>query len=126
MIRMFLAAALIAGGATVAMAQGSGGGAAGAGGAGAGGAGAGAGGGAASGAGGGTGTMRRDDNRPAVAGSGHVVCSGNTCWHATERYDYPADARVTIHEPAWTAGPGITFREHPGRGYWRDDRWVEW
>ena len=122
MMRIFLAAALIAGGTTVAMAQGAGGGTGGAGGAG----GAGAGSGAASGAGGGTGTMRRDDNRPGMAGSGSVACSGNVCWHTTERYDYPADARVTLHERAWTPGPGITFREHTGRGYWRDENWVEW
>ena len=61
-----------------------------------------------------------------MSASAAIVCSGNVCWHTTERYDYPPDARVTIREPAWTPGPEITFREHPGRGYWRDDRWIEW
>jgi len=120
MVRLILAAALIAGGTTVVLAQGGAGGAGGAGAAG------GSSGGGASGAGGGTGTMQRDDRRPGVSASGGIVCSGNVCWHTTERYDYPADARVTIHEPAWTPAPGITFREHTGRGYWRDDNWVEW
>jgi hypothetical protein len=55
-----------------------------------------------------------------------VVCTGNTCWHATEKYDYPPDARVTIHEDAWKPGPSITFREHTGRGYWADETWKAW
>jgi hypothetical protein len=99
MIRMLLAATLIAGGTTIAIAQG---------------------------AGGGTGTVTRDDNRPAASASGQVVCNGNVCWRTTERYDYPADSGVIIREPGWTPGPGITFRERTGRGYWRDDTWVEW
>jgi len=33
---------------------------------------------------------------------------------------------VIIHEDDWRAGPGITFREHEGRGYWSGDRWTEW
>jgi hypothetical protein len=55
-----------------------------------------------------------------------IVCSGNVCWHTTESYDYPPSARVIVHEDAWNAGPGITFREHEGRGYWSGDRWTEW
>ena len=26
----------------------------------------------------------------AMTASAAVVCTGNTCWHATEKYDYPA------------------------------------
>jgi hypothetical protein len=55
-----------------------------------------------------------------------VVCTGNTCWHATEKYDYPPDARVTIHEDAWKPGPSITFREHTGPGYWAGETWKAW
>jgi hypothetical protein len=64
----------------------------------------------------------------AVSASAAIVCSGNVCWHTTERYEYPADARVTIREDTWKPAPDakITFREHVGRGYWRDDKWVEW
>jgi hypothetical protein len=61
-----------------------------------------------------------------LAASAAVVCTGNTCWHATEKYDYPPDARVTIHEDTWKPGPSITFREHTGRGYWAGETWKEW
>ncbi len=63
-----------------------------------------------------------------VSASASIVCSGNVCWHTTERYAYPPESRVVIHEDTWKP-PGdarITFREHAGRGYWREDKWVEW
>ena len=62
----------------------------------------------------------------AVTGAAAVVCTENTCWHATEKYDYPPDAGVTIHEDTWKPGPTITFREHTGRGYWAGETWKEW
>ena len=64
----------------------------------------------------------------AVSASAAIVCSGNVCWHTTERYDYPPTARVTIHEDTWKPTPDakITFREHTGRGYWHEDKWTEW
>src|SRR5690242_9272062 len=101
MIRLLMAAALIAGGTTFAMAQGAGGGTGG-------GSSGGAASGGTSGAGGGTGTMRRDDNpaaRPGVSASGGIACNGNVCWHTTERYDYPASSGVIVREPGWTPGP---------------------
>lgn len=57
-----------------------------------------------------------------------IVCSRDVCWHTHEAYDYPPDARVTVHPDTWRWGPSerFTWREHTGRGYWRDDRWVEW
>jgi hypothetical protein len=62
-----------------------------------------------------------------MAASADIVCSGNVCWHTHERYEYPPDAKVTIHEDNWRWGPEekYTFREHEGRGYWRGDTWVE-
>jgi hypothetical protein len=62
-----------------------------------------------------------------MAASAAIVCSGNVCWHTHERYEYPPDAKVTIHEDNWRWGPEekYTFREHEGRGYWRGDTWVE-
>ena len=62
----------------------------------------------------------------AMNASAAVVCTGNTCWHATEKYDYPPDARATIHEDTWKPGPSIKFREHTGRGYWAGETWKEW
>lgn len=60
--------------------------------------------------------------------SADIACVGPVCWHTTERYEYPPDARVTVHPNEWKAGPNehYTFREHEGRGYWRGDRWQEW
>ncbi len=62
----------------------------------------------------------------AASASAAIVCSSNVCWHVHEHYDYPPSAHITIHEDDWRAGPGITFREHGGRGYWSGDRWTEW
>jgi hypothetical protein len=62
----------------------------------------------------------------AVTASAAVVCNeDNVCWHSKERYTYPPNARITIHEDNWKAGPSIRFREHEGRGYWRGDRWTD-
>jgi hypothetical protein len=62
----------------------------------------------------------------AAGASAEIVCSGNTCWHVKEKYEYPPTAGVVIHEDAWTPVPGITFREHEGRGYWKGDVWTAW
>jgi hypothetical protein len=60
--------------------------------------------------------------------SAAVVCSGNVCWHSTERYEYPAEARIVVHPDNWRWGPRERFRwrEHEGRGYWRGERWIGW
>ena len=60
-----------------------------------------------------------------LSASAAIVCTGNTCWHAKERYTYPPEARVIIHEDNWKAGPNVRFREHTGRGYWRGDAWTD-
>jgi hypothetical protein len=60
----------------------------------------------------------------AITASAAVMCTGNVCWHTHERYTYPPSAGVVIHEDDWRAGPGITFREHEGRGYSHGDRWT--
>ena len=62
----------------------------------------------------------------AAGASAAIVCSGNTCWHVKEKYEYPSGAGVVIHEDDWKVAPGITFREHAGRGYWRGDTWTSW
>jgi hypothetical protein len=54
-----------------------------------------------------------------------IACSGNVCWHTTDRYEYPPAAGVVVHEDAWKPDPGITFREHTGRGYWRGESWTD-
>jgi hypothetical protein len=63
-----------------------------------------------------------------VSASAAIVCSGNVCWHTHERYTYPPEARVVVHDDNWHWGPSekFTFREHEGRGYWKGDRWTDW
>jgi hypothetical protein len=63
----------------------------------------------------------------AANASAAVVCSGNVCWHTHETYEYPAESRVIVHPDSWRWGPDehYSWREHEGRGYWRDDRWIE-
>ncbi len=61
-----------------------------------------------------------------VTASASIVCTGSVCWHAEEKYEYPPSAGVVVHEDSWKAGPGITFREHEGRGYWKGETWTSW
>jgi hypothetical protein len=61
-----------------------------------------------------------------LSASAAIVCTGNTCWHVQERYDYPPAAGVIIHDDDWRPGPPVVFHEHEGRGYWRGDRWTDW
>jgi hypothetical protein len=61
----------------------------------------------------------------AISASAAIVCSNNVCWHTPERYTYPPAASVIIHEDDWLPGPGIIFREHEGRGYWKGDVWTD-
>ena len=63
-----------------------------------------------------------------MTASAAIVCSGDVCWHTHARYDYPSSARVIVHPDNWRWGPRehFVFREHEGRGYWRDNRWIEW
>ena len=63
-----------------------------------------------------------------ASASAGIACAGPVCWHVADRYEYPADAKIVIHEDDWKPGPDarVTFREHTGRGYWRDEKWVEW
>jgi hypothetical protein len=63
-----------------------------------------------------------------LAASAAIVCSGNVCWHTQERYAYPPEARVIVHDDDWRWGPNerFAFREHEGRGYWKGENWVGW
>ncbi|MBV8697728.1 MAG: hypothetical protein JO052_07710 [Bradyrhizobium sp.] len=62
-----------------------------------------------------------------IPASVEVVCSGNVCWHLKERHEYPPEAKVIIHEDNWRGSPEekYEFREHEGRGYWREGKWIE-
>jgi hypothetical protein len=57
-----------------------------------------------------------------------VACRGDVCWHTSERYDYPPEARIIIHPDGWhwRAHERFRWREHEGRGYWDRGSWREW
>jgi hypothetical protein len=59
--------------------------------------------------------------------SAEIACRGNVCWHAQGRSEYPPEARVIIHPDdwRWRRHEHYVWREHEGRGYWRDGRWIE-
>ena len=63
----------------------------------------------------------------ALSASAAIVCTGPVCWHTHEAYEYPPTAGVVVHPDTWRGGPGehYSWREHPGRGYWHGDRWME-
>ena len=40
----------------------------------------------------------------AVSASAGIACVGPVCWHTHEAYEYPPDARVTVHPDDWRWG----------------------
>ena len=58
--------------------------------------------------------------------SARVVCNTDgACWHAHDDWTYPPAAGVIVHPDNWRWGEGehYSWREHPGRGYWRGTQW---
>ena len=56
-----------------------------------------------------------------------IVCNAeNVCWHVRPHYNYRPEWGVVVHEDDWRWGPGdhYTWREHRGRGYWRNGVWI--
>ena len=37
----------------------------------------------------------------AVSASAAYACNGNVCWQTKEKYTYPADSKVVVHEESW-------------------------
>jgi hypothetical protein len=64
----------------------------------------------------------------ASTASAAVVCNAGECWHTTQSYTYPPEARVIVHpnEWKWKEGENYKWREHEGRGYWNKDEWRTW
>jgi hypothetical protein len=64
----------------------------------------------------------------AGSASAAVACNGaGECWHVKGHYAYPAEAGIVIHPTGWKWGPNehYTWRDHPGRGYWRNGVWIK-
>lgn len=63
----------------------------------------------------------------ASSASAAIVCNAaNVCWHVKGRYHYKPEFGVVVHDNHWRWGANdhYTWREHRGRGYWRDNAWV--
>ncbi len=62
-----------------------------------------------------------------TAASAAVVCNADgACWHVRHPYNYAPGYGVVVHPNNWRWGPGdhYTWREHAGRGYWRNGVWI--
>ena len=59
--------------------------------------------------------------------SAAIACNREgECWHVRNRYNYRPEFGVVIHEDGWRWGVNERYRwrEHPGRGYWRNGVWI--
>jgi hypothetical protein len=59
--------------------------------------------------------------------SAAIVCNGaGECWHVRGHYHYHAEWGLAVHPNSWRwhHGDHYVWREHRGRGYWRDGAWV--
>jgi hypothetical protein len=64
----------------------------------------------------------------ATAASAEIACNREgDCWHVKARYEYHPDFGVTVHPDnwKWADRDKYRWREHEGRGYWRQGVWVE-
>jgi len=62
----------------------------------------------------------------AAPASAYVACNGRgDCWHTSERYTYHPGWGIRIHDDNWRwHGRHYRWREHEGRGYWRNGIWI--
>jgi hypothetical protein len=63
----------------------------------------------------------------ASTASAAIVCNrAGECWHARGRFEARPEFGVVVHPNNWRWGARdhFTWREHPGRGYWRNGVWI--
>ncbi|HEY4114213.1 MAG TPA: hypothetical protein VGM17_09155 [Rhizomicrobium sp.] len=64
---------------------------------------------------------------PTTSASAAIACNRDgVCWHVRGRADYRPEFGVVVHPNGWRWGPRehYVFKEHRGRGYWRNGVWV--
>jgi hypothetical protein len=66
----------------------------------------------------------------ATAASAEIVCNREgDCWHVKMRHEYHPEFGITIHPDNWRweerEHHKYRWREHEGRGYWRNGVWIE-
>ena len=63
----------------------------------------------------------------ATSASAAIACNREgVCWHVNRHYVYAPEYGVVIHPNRCRWGPRdrFVFKEHTGRGYWRNGVWV--
>ena len=62
-----------------------------------------------------------------VSASAAIACNAEgECWHVNRHYVYRPEYGIVVHANNWRWGPNEHFvwREHTGRGYWRNGVWI--
>jgi hypothetical protein len=62
------------------------------------------------------------------AASAEIVCNREgDCWHVRGAHHFRPEFGLTIHPDhwRWAGHEKYRWREHEGRGYWREGRWIE-
>jgi hypothetical protein len=62
------------------------------------------------------------------AASARIVCNQDgDCWHVRSDYEYRPEFKLTVHPDdwRWKENEKNRWREHEGRGYWRDGVWMQ-
>lgn len=63
----------------------------------------------------------------ATVASAAIACNKfGECWHVKARYAYRPEFGVVVHPDTWRWGvrEHYVWREHTGRGYWRNGVWI--
>jgi hypothetical protein len=63
-----------------------------------------------------------------VGASAAVACNNEgQCWHVRANYAYRPEFGVVVHPNNWRWGANdhYVWREHTGRGYWRNGVWIK-
>lgn len=59
-----------------------------------------------------------------------VACNDEgDCWHVKEQHNYKPEFKIQVHPEDWkweeAEEKRHRWREHDGRGYWRNGLWIE-
>lgn len=65
----------------------------------------------------------------AASASAEIACNREgDCWHIKERHAYKPEFGVVVHPDHWRweekEARRYRWREHEGRGYWRNGIWI--
>jgi len=64
----------------------------------------------------------------ATSASAAIVCNREgDCWHVRNHYHYQPGFNLIVHEDnwRWRTHDRYRWREHHGRGYWRNGIWIK-